>query len=95
MHRAFPTEGPALDAEVQRKWPALQGKLPGVSVIKPLVGVDRNLLANLETFFWMNYPSDRFELLFCVSNADDPALMIVRTLMSKYPDIDARIFTGK
>ena len=66
--------------------------LPGVSVIKPLMGVDPNLFSNLETFFTMDYPL--YELLFCVEDESDPALMLVHKLMEKYPQIDARCFVG-
>ena len=66
--------------------------LPGVSVIKPLVGVDPFLASNLETFFSMSYPT--FELLFCVSDEHDASLEVVRRLMSKYPSVDARVFVG-
>lgn len=66
--------------------------LPGVSVIKPLMGVDPNLMNNLETFFNMDYPV--YELLFCVEDESDPVIMIIQKLMDKYPQVDSRLFVG-
>ncbi|KAI9558459.1 hypothetical protein GHT06_015246 [Daphnia sinensis] len=65
---------------------------PAVSILKPLTGVDVNLFSNLETFFTMQYPV--YELLFCIGDESDPSLMLVKKLMEKYPNIDARIFIG-
>lgn len=66
--------------------------LPGVSIIKPLLGIDTNLYYNLETFFKLDYP--RYELLFCVQDDTDAAIMIVRQLLLKYPNIDSKLFIG-
>lgn len=39
----------------------------------------------------MNFST--YELLFCVEDHDDPAIDIVKKLMQKYPQIDARLLT--
>lgn len=65
---------------------------PGVSILKPLSGVDPNLFSNLETFFTMEYPM--YELLFCVEDKNDPCVMLIDALMKKYPAVEARLLTG-
>ena len=36
----------------------------------------------------------QFELLFCVPDESDAAIMAVHSLMGKYPAVDARLFIG-
>ncbi|CAI2345787.1 unnamed protein product [Caenorhabditis sp. 36 PRJEB53466] len=64
--------------------------LPGVSVIKPIVGTDSHLHGNLESFFTTQY--HKFELLFCFHSSDDAAVEVVMNLMRKYPNVDAKMF---
>ncbi|XP_069136909.1 ceramide glucosyltransferase-like [Argopecten irradians] len=65
---------------------------PGVSIIKPLMGLDPLLEENIESHFRMQYP--KFELLFCFPDDQDPAINLVKRLMEKFPGVDAKIFTG-
>ncbi|KIY67346.1 glycosyltransferase family 21 protein [Cylindrobasidium torrendii FP15055 ss-10] len=67
--------------------------VPGVSVLRPLKGLDTNLYENLESTFTQEYPS--FEVLLSVADERDQALPIVRELMSKYPHVDAKIIVGE
>lgn len=65
---------------------------PGVSIMKPLMGVDDNLRDNLETFFTIDYP--QYEIIFCIQDPNDPAILVVRHLMEQYPNVDTRLFYG-
>ena len=63
--------------------PADDGDLPGVSILKPLKGVDDRLLDNLESFCRLDYP--RYEIVFCVQGASDPALRVARKVKETHP----------
>jgi ceramide glucosyltransferase len=65
---------------------------PPVTILKPLKGLDEELEANLRSFFVLNYPV--YQLLFCVADADDPAIAVVRKLTAEFPAIDARLIVG-
>ncbi|KAK7087963.1 ceramide glucosyltransferase-like [Littorina saxatilis] len=67
-------------------------ELPGVSIIKPLMGVDPHLKSNLETFFQLDYP--KYEILFSVQSENDPAILVVKSLIESYPKVDAKLFIG-
>lgn len=72
-----------------RRKPRLLAAPPPVTVLKPLCGADENLAGNLESFFTQDHP--RFELVFGVTDEDDPALAVVRALAERYPDVRARV----
>ena len=64
-------------------------RMPPVSVLKPVHGMEPHLEENLESFFRQNYP--RFEIVFGARHEDDPALEVVQRLRRRYPDVPVRI----
>ena len=68
--------------------PELRAAAP-ISVLKPLAGLDDGLEGNLRTFFEQSYP--RFELLFAVRSAEDPAIAVVERLRTRYPAVPSRL----
>lgn len=67
----------------------------GISILKPLHGLDDGLEANLRSFFEQRY-SGRFEILFAAREANDAALALARRLAAGYPQIETRFFvTGE
>jgi ceramide glucosyltransferase len=67
-------------------------KLRGVTILKPLKGVDRFLEDNLRSFFLLDYA--KYEIVFSIVDKSDPARIIVERLMSRFPHIDARMTIG-
>ncbi|MBE9174544.1 bacteriohopanetetrol glucosamine biosynthesis glycosyltransferase HpnI [Synechocystis salina LEGE 06155] len=55
---------------------------PGVSVLKPVRGLEKNLEANLRTIAQQNYPG--YEVIYCVQDPQDPALAIVKNLQAEF-----------
>ncbi len=68
---------------------ARAGQRVGVSVLKPLCGAEPRLYENLATFCEQRHP--RFQLLFGVSSAADPAIAVVRRLQAAYPHCDIEL----
>ncbi|KAG0221401.1 hypothetical protein BGX31_009927 [Mortierella sp. GBA43] len=66
---------------------------PGVSIIRPLRGIDCNMYDNLASSFRQDYP--RFEIIFSVAQANDPAIAVVQDLMNEFPKVDARLVIGE
>ena len=58
--------------------------LPGVTILKPLKGVDPSLWECFCSHCEQDYPS--YQLIFGVSDPDDPAIQMVRRLTEKYPN---------
>ncbi|KAF9029181.1 hypothetical protein BGZ52_000040 [Haplosporangium bisporale] len=65
---------------------------PGVTIIRPLRGLDCNMYENLASSFRQDYP--KFELIFSVAHKTDPAVAVVRDLISQFPSVDARLIIG-
>ena len=64
-------------------------RLPPVSVLKPVHGLEARLKENIESFFQQDYPD--YEILFAADEPDDAALEVVREVCARYPHIPSRI----
>ncbi|KZT02420.1 glycosyltransferase family 21 protein [Laetiporus sulphureus 93-53] len=67
--------------------------VPGVSILRPLKGLDTNLYENLESTFTQEYPN--FEIFLCLEDEQDQAFSVVRDLIEKYPNVNAHIIIGE
>lgn len=61
-----------------------EGSLPPVSILKPLKGIDPHIWEAFCSHCEQDYPA--FQLIFGVSDSEDPAIALVHRLQEKYPN---------
>jgi ceramide glucosyltransferase len=66
--------------------------VPPVTIVRPVCGVDNFVEETLASSFRLDYP--HYEIIFCVAQARDPAVPIVRALMAAHPRIRTRLLVG-
>lgn len=73
----------------------IESTLPGISILRPLEGLDPKLEENLECLFKFDYPQCQYEVILCIPNPDNPARTIAEKVIERYPNINARLFIGE
>ena len=67
-------------------------QLCGVSILRPLKGLDPQLEECLASAFRQNYP--QFEILLSVADEQDPAVKVAKSLIAKHPNVPAKLIIG-
>ena len=66
---------------------------PPVTVVRPLCGLEHFSRETLASSFAIDYPD--YEILFCVADAADPVVPLVRSVMAAHPTRPARLLVGE
>ncbi|HSO71069.1 MAG TPA: bacteriohopanetetrol glucosamine biosynthesis glycosyltransferase HpnI, partial [Thermodesulfobacteriota bacterium] len=76
---------------LKRRFPRLKkGLAPGVSLLKPVKGLEADTYNCLESFVKQEYPN--LKVLFGVADPSDPVLPTLRELQQKNPEVDIQVF---
>ena len=67
--------------------------MPGISILKPLKGLDDNLFDNLESICMQDYPE--YEIIFSLQDHNDPAYKVAKKIKDKYPDKDISVIVER
>ena len=74
----------------RQKRVAIPARLPGISILKPVRGLDPHFLQAIRSHAEQRYPGE-FEILFGVADAADPAIAVIEQLQREYPGVTIRL----
>lgn len=77
---------------LRRPEPALPPTDQGVTILRPVCGLENNIEETLAGTFALTWP--RHEVLFCVAAPDDPVIPLVERLIAAHPDRSTRLLVG-
>lgn len=76
-------------ADRRRQRAIAGGFTPGITIFKPVRGLDPDAYVNFASFCRQEYGD--YQLLFGVRDEDDPAIELIRQLMRDFPDRDIQL----
>jgi ceramide glucosyltransferase len=71
---------------------AVRGPHPGISIVRPLCGLEPFSADTLEASFTIDWPD--YEVLLCVADANDPIVELARAAIARHPEVPARLLIG-
>lgn len=70
-----------------------KSKLPHITIIRPVKGLEPELYACLASTFHQTYPSSKLSIALCVASEDDPAYSVLEQIVEDFsPDFDVRLY---